>query len=292
MTIPNGKLIAIGGAEDQGIRIDNKSDPDFTEAAILRRIVTESGGRNARIEIITTASIIPKKTAKKYLDSFKKIGCTNLGIMHIENRKDISADYYDRLTRCKCILFSGGTQMRLNKAFRRTDFLETLNYRYQNDHLIVAGTSAGAMAMGHFMIYQGNVKRAHLKGIIKTTSGFNLLNNVILDSHFEKSARFGRLAQVIAANPSSIGIGLGEDTGVIITKGNFMEVIGSGWVVIIDGSKMRYTNVAEIQIGHPISIENFKVHFCIKGNGYIINERKFLLEATDEAAIKKKVDVE
>ena len=290
MAIPNGKLIAIGGAEDQGIKIDHKNekDSDFTEAAILRRIVTESGGKNARIEIITTASIIPKKTAKKYLDSFKKIGCTNLGIMHIENRKDISDDYYDRLNRSRCILFSGGTQMRLNKAFRKTKFLETLNYRYKNDHLIIAGTSAGAMAMGHLMIYQGNVKRAHLKGIIKTTVGFNLLSNVIFDSHFEKSARFGRLAQVIAANPSSIGLGLGEDTGVIITQGNFIEVIGSGWVVIIDASKMKYTNVAEIQIGHPITIENFKVHFCIKGNGYIINERKFLLEAKSIKAIKNK----
>jgi cyanophycinase len=115
---------------------------------------------------------------------------------------------------------------------------------------------------------------------------------VIIDSHFEKRGRFGRLAQAVASNPSCIGIGLGEDTGMLITEGNKMEAIGSGLVMIVDGHEIRHSNIADIPEGNPISIENLKVHFCEKGNGYLLNERKFLMEAKDGALIKKQVVVE
>jgi cyanophycinase len=98
--------------------------------------------------------------------------------------------------------------------------------------------------------------------------------------------------QSVATNPSSIGIGLGEDTGMLITEGNKMEAIGSGLVVIIDGHDILHSNIADIPDGNPVSIENLKVHFCEKGNGYLINERKFLPEAFEGAVVKKQVDVE
>ena len=115
---------------------------------------------------------------------------------------------------------------------------------------------------------------------------------MIFDSHFEKRGRFGRLAQAIAANPSCIGIGLGEDTGMLITSGNRMEAIGSGLVMIVDGHDIRHSNIADIPDGNPISIENLKVHFCEKGNGYMVNERLFLPEVTEGAVVKKQVHVE
>ena len=118
------------------------------------------------------------------------------------------------------------------------------------------------------------------------------MNNVIIDSHFEKRGRFGRLAQAVAANPGCIGIGLGEDTGMLITEGNKMEGIGSGLVVIVDGHEILHSNIADIPDGNPISLENLKVHFCEKGNGYLINERKFLPEAREGSVIPKQVDVE
>ena len=98
--------------------------------------------------------------------------------------------------------------------------------------------------------------------------------------------------QAVACNPSSIGIGLGEDTGMLITEGNKMEAIGSGLVVIIDGHEILHSNIADIPEGNPISIENLKVHFCEKGNGYLVKERKYLPEASDGCVIKKKVDVD
>ena len=157
---------------------------------------------------------------------------------------------------------------------------------------MIAGTSAGAMAMSNTMIYEGNATRAHLKGEVKVTTGLGFIDNIIIDSHFEKRGRFGRLAQVVASNPSCIGIGLGEDTGMLITAANKMEAIGSGLVMIIDGHDIKHSNIADIPEGNPISVENIVVHFCEKGNGYLIKERQFLMEASDGALIPKQVDVE
>mgnify|MGYP001587365029 FL=1 len=148
------------------------------------------------------------------------------------------------------------------------------------------------MAMGSTMIFEGNAARAHLKGEVKMTTGLGFISSIIIDSHFEKRGRFGRLVQAVATNPSGIGIGLGEDTGMLITDGNKMEAIGSGLVVIIDGHDILHSNIADIPDGNPVSIENLKVHFCEKGNGYLIKERKYLPEASDGAVIKKQVDVE
>ncbi len=281
MSIPKGKLIAIGGAEDKGSELDNdtihRGNHNFFEAGILRRIVDEAGGVNARIEVITTASTIPYEVGENYLNAFGKIGCTNIGLMHIRNREDVATeDHLRRIRNCDCVMFSGGNQLRLTAVFGGTQFLKTITHRYENEKLVVAGTSAGAMAMSSTMIYEGNASRAHLKGEVKTTTGLGFMDNVIFDSHFEKRGRFGRLAQVVAANPSCIGIGLGEDTGMLITYGNRMEAIGSGLVIIIDGHEISHTNIADIHEGSPLSVENLKVHFCAKGNGYLVNERKFI----------------
>jgi cyanophycinase len=131
-----------------------------------------------------------------------------------------------------------------------------------------------------------------LKGQVKITTGLGFIDDVIIDSHFEKRGRFGRLAQAVASNPGCIGIGLGEDTGMLITEGNKMEAIGSGLVMIIDGHDIRHSNIADIPDGNPISIENLKVHFCEKGNGYLLADRRFLMEAREGALVKKQVGVE
>jgi len=148
------------------------------------------------------------------------------------------------------------------------------------------------MAMSNTMIYEGNATKAHLKGEVKITTGLAFVNDVIIDSHFEKRGRFGRLAQAVATNPGCIGIGLGEDTGMLITGGNKMEAIGSGCVIIIDGHDIGYSNIADIPEGSPYSIENLKVHFCEKGNGFLVKERKFIPEVSAVAVVKKQVKVE
>ena len=296
MSIPVGKLIAIGGAEHKGTDIDgdmHRSNLNFFELGILRRIVEEAGGPNARIEVITTASTIPHEVGNNYPDAFGKIGCTNIGEMHIRTRTDaMNNEIVKRVRHSDAVMFTGGNQLRLSATFGGTEFLKILHKRYLTDKFVIAGTSAGAMAMSNTMIYEGNATRAHLKGEVKVTTGLGFIDNVIFDSHFEKRGRFGRLAQVVASNPSCIGIGLGEDTGMLITDGDKMEAIGSGLVIIIDGHNIKHSNIADIPEGNPISVENIVVHFCEKGNGFMINDRQFLIEVSDGAVVPKQVDVE
>jgi len=281
MRIPKGKLIAIGGAEDKGTDLEegefHRNNLNFFELGILRRIVEEIGGIHSRIEVVTTASTIPYEVGENYLNAFGKIGCTDIGLLHIRNREDaMRADYVERIRTCAGVMFTGGNQLRLSAIFGGTVFLKTIHERYQSESFVIAGTSAGAMAMSNTMIYEGNATRAHLKGEVKITTGLAFMDNVIFDSHFEKRGRFARLAQAVAANPSCIGIGLGEDTGMLITQGNRMEAIGSGPVIIVDGHDIRHSNMADIPEGNPITIENLKVHFCAKGNGYLVEERTFV----------------
>ncbi len=297
MSHPQGKLIAVGGAEDKGTNLETgeiyRNNLNFFELGILRRIVEESGGPSARIEIVTTASMIPNEVGENYLNTFGKIGCTNVGILHIRKREEaLNPDYLERIRKADAVMFSGGNQLRLSATYGGTEFLRIIQQRYREQQFVIAGTSAGAMAMSSSMIYEGNAMRAHLKGEVKITTGLAFIDKVIIDSHFEKRGRFGRLAQAVATNPSCIGIGLGEDTGMLITEGNKMEAIGSGLVIIIDGHDILHSNIADIPYGNPISIENLKVHFCEKGNGYMIDERKFLMEASEGALIPKQVDVE
>lgn len=281
MQIPKGKLIAIGGAEDKGSDLEKgaifRNNLNFFELGILRRIVAEAGGSDANIEVVTTASTIPYEVGENYLDAFGKIGCTNVHIIHVRNREDAQKlEYIERIQQCNCVMFSGGNQLRLTTIFGGTRFLDIIQDRYRKENFVIAGTSAGAMAMSSTMIYEGNATRAHLKGEVKITTGLGFMDNVIFDSHFEKRGRFARLAQAVSANPSCIGIGLGEDTGMLITQGNNMEAIGSGPVIIVDGHDVKHSNLADIPEGNPLSIENLHVHFCAKGNGFKVKERTFV----------------
>ncbi len=278
--IPKGKLISIGGAEDKGTYAEpnftQKNNFNFYELQILQRIVNEAGGSDKHIEIITSASSIPLEVAEGYLNAFGKLGFKNVQIMDIRKREEVSnPEYIERIKKCDAVLFTGGNQMRLSTFFGGTPFLNIIQDRYQNESFLIAGTSAGAMAMSNTMIYQGSSSEALLKGEVKMSTGLGFISNVIIDSHFVTRGRFGRLAEAVASNPSCIGIGLGEDTGLLITEGNFMEAIGAGLVIIIDGHNIAHSNIADVQYGSPISIENLIVHVMAKGNAYDLNARQF-----------------
>src|SRR5258705_9019882 len=222
MSHPKGKLITVGGAEDKGTNLEtgeiHRSNLNFFELGILRRIVQEAGGPSARVEIITTASMIPYEVGENYLNAFGKAGCTNVGVMHIRTRQDaMNEKYIERIRECDAVMFTGGNQLRLSATDGGTEFLTILKRRYKEEIFLVAGTSAGAMAMSNTMIYEGNATKAHLKGEVKITTGLGLIGKVILASHFEKRGRFGRLAQAVPSNPECIGLGLGAGTGIMIT---------------------------------------------------------------------------
>ena len=280
MAYPLGHLVAVGGAEDKGTDLEKgivqRNRLNFFELGILKNIISLIGEEDPRVEVVTTASSIPDEVAENYRDAFQKLGCTNVGHMRIRNREDAALpENLERLKACNCIMFSGGNQLRLSSNFGGTEFLDILKERYAGGGLQIAGTSAGAMAMSSTMIYEGNAAIAHLKGEVKITTGLGLIQNVIIDTHFDKRGRFNRLAQAVAAQPGAIGIGLGEDTGVIVSEGHSLKAIGSGSVIIIDGKNIEYNNIAEIGFGKPISVENIIVHIMSGGDTYNLQTRRF-----------------
>jgi cyanophycinase len=154
--------------------------------------------------------------------------------------------------------------------------------KYLKDkNFIVAGTSAGAMAMSGLMLYEGENNEAMLSQTVKFSSGLGFIEGCIIDTHFIKRGRFGRLAQSVVMNPACIGIGLGEDAALIIRNGNKAECKGSGMVIIIDGKDVGHTNIAYAAPDIPLCIENLRVHILSKGNGYALKERKFIPSKRD-----------
>ncbi|MGI4761806.1 MAG: cyanophycinase [Janthinobacterium lividum] len=279
--IPRGKLIAIGGNEDKGTyptsRSKRKYYLNFFELGILKRVVSESGKTDPRIEVITTASMIPQEVGPIYTASFAMLNCHNVGIMDIRTPEDArQPEYLERLLAADVVMMSGGNQQRLRDMFAETDFLDALLRRYYAEpDFVIAGTSAGAMAMSQHMIRGGSVPDSLLKGAVKMGVGLGLLPSAIVDSHFVKRGRFGRLIEAVALYPKLIGIGLGEDTGVLITEGRLVETIGSNLVIIMDGFDIVHNNAAAAKKGTTLSIENVRMHVLAKGNVYCINERKF-----------------
>src|SRR5690606_19176823 len=197
-------------------------------------------------------------------------------VLDIRERKDVTPEMSDRLAAATGVMISGGNQLRLTTIIGGTPFMKTMKRRYYDDAgFVIAGTSAGAMCMSSTMIYQGQSATGLVKGSVKMTVGTGLINDVVIDSHFVKRGRFSRLTQAISANPTSIGIGLGEDTGVVITEGDHLETIGSGQVMIFDGHDISYTNLADVEEGDVFSIEGMRIHIISKGHSYSLRERGF-----------------
>ena len=128
------------------------------------------------------------------------------------------------------------------------------------------------------MIYQGSSNGALLKGEVKITGGLGFINNVIIDTHFVQRGRICRLLYACASNPINIGIGLGEDTGLLISEGNNMEAIGSGLIILVDGTQMRNTNLTDVEMGEPVSIENLIVHVMSIGDHFDLKSKRLIID--------------
>lgn len=286
MDKPKGKLIAIGGNEDKGTypnpRSKKKYYLDFFELGILKRFLQEIPERKPHIEVITTASMIPEEVGERYLSAFSILGVENVGLMHIRTEEDaLTPDYLKRIKKADGVMFSGGDQSRITRMFLNTDILDVLKYRYWNEDFIIAGTSAGAMAMSRIMIKGGSAPESLLRGSVKIGEGLNLIEGVIIDTHFVVRGRFGRLMEAVVTHPKTVGIGLGEDTGVLLKEGHIIETIGSNLVVVVDGHEVQYTNVHEVEKGRPVAIENMVMHVLAKGNLYDFNSRRFFRSEED-----------
>ncbi|HMG14540.1 MAG TPA: cyanophycinase [Saprospiraceae bacterium] len=271
---PKGILIAVGGNEDKGIDQSEQYDLDFVEEGILSHILRESGGRDSEIIIITTASSIPVQVGKNYTKAFNRLGCTKVRVMDIRSTMDIkNSENLKRIANANCVMFSGGDQRKLVNVIGNTDMHELFIHKYYNDPFVIAGTSAGAMAMSSVMISGGVNDTSMLKGNVSIMSGLGFISNVIIDSHFINRGRFGRLTEAVALNPDLIGVGLGEDTGVIIKEGKIANTVGSGMVLLFDGNHLSHNNVAKLNPGTPISIGNLIVHVMARSDCFNLDSR-------------------
>lgn len=283
-----GKLVIIGGAVDKGSFTETDIDKsasknlNFFEEGILKRILDESKHKKeSRIEVITTASKIPREIGPEYVKALNYLGANNVDVLHIEKREQATEpEILDRLRAADVVMFTGGDQLRLTSILGGTQFDEVLLDKYHNEDFIYAGTSAGAAAASNSMIYQGSSSEALLKGEVKISSGLGLIDGVIIDTHFVQRGRIGRLFQAVVGNPKVLGIGLGEDTGLLITDGKKMEAIGSGLVILVDGHEIKDTNLTQVELGQPISISHLVTHVMSKYDTFDLDTYKMSIHSS------------
>jgi len=271
-----GTLIPIGGNEDKGFEDDEIHRLDYIEEGILSHVVQQAGGVNAKIVVIPTASSIPKEVGENYLKAFDTLGCKDVTVLDIRSRKDAtSANALKHIKAAQCVMFSGGDQSKISKFIGGTTLHQILLERYKHESdFVIAGTSAGAMAMAEEMVAGGSSSKAFVKDAVKMKKGLGLIPQLVIDTHFIQRGRFGRLAEAVAKYPDLLGIGLAEDTGIIIKNGKDCTVIGSGMALIFDPRKLKHNNEKILKPGTPMSLTNMKVHVLANGDRFNIKSKK------------------
>lgn len=281
-----GVLIPIGGNEDKGINQDERYSLEFVEDGILSHVLREAGGPDANIVIIPTASSIPGEVSKNYLEAFGQLGCKNLKVLDIRNRMHSSAKAtIAALEMADCVMFSGGDQSKIAKFIGGTEAHEILKSRYINERFVIAGTSAGAMAMSEEMVAGGSSQESLYKGAVRMRKGLGLIEGLVIDTHFIRRGRFGRLAEAMATYPKLLGVGLAEDTGIIIEQGNHFKVIGSGMVILFDPNNLSHNSHSVLPEGTPISLGNLVVHILANNDEFMINDRRIMISPLEAGYI-------
>ncbi|WP_242604443.1 cyanophycinase [Legionella gresilensis] len=282
MIRPKGKLLIIGGAEDRANKPPDiyEQREEMSRYEILSELLSDC--RTKHVEVVTTGSEVQDEVKSSYKRVFQEMGYNKVGFLPITERHEArKKEYLDRVYKARAIFFTGGDQFRISTILGGTPIVEIIKQRYlEDDDFIVAGTSAGAMVMSSVMITSGGLTEALLYRNLATSSGLGFLPTCIIDTHFIKRGRFGRLAHAIIMNPEQLGIGLGEDTALIIKNGTDAECRGSGMVVIIDGRYINQTNITKVKEGQAVYVEDLKVHLLVKGCHFSLTKRRLANPAT------------
>jgi cyanophycinase len=269
---PAGILVIIGGKENKGQQPDGEGQAEnVIQLEILKDFLGTIKKKNPVIEVITSASEEGQEAFKEYRKLFKQLDITEVRHMHHNARKEVLEDQItQRIDEADAFFFSGGDQLKLTTIYGGTPLLTELKKRYIDSPVVIGGTSAGAMALSTPMIYDGSKDVEQISGQIKITTGLEFLKDVCIDTHFIHRGRFVRMAQVIVSNPSSIGLGIEEDTAVVVRNGMEAEIIGSGTVIVMDGSTITNTNFTDFSEKKAVSIQDLKVHLLGRGDKYNI----------------------
>ena len=266
--VPQGILVIIGGHEDKGedfVKGDEK--PPKILQAFLKLIEKD----DPVIEVVSTASSEGDESFEDYRKVFEKLNVNGVNHIHHNSRKEVIKDELeDRIDNADAFFFTGGDQLKLTSIYGGTNFLTHLKERYISERIVIGGTSAGAMAFSTPMIYAGTGEKQQITGEIKITTGLEFEKDVCIDTHFIDRGRFIRMAQVIATNPTTIGIGIEENTAIIVRDGVNVEVIGQSLVTIIEGFSITNTNIVEFNDKKRIGIQDLTVHLLPEGSVYVI----------------------
>jgi cyanophycinase len=261
------KLVIIGGAEDRD-----------AECAILRRFVELAGGPRARIVVTPVASEIAEKVAPEYVALFRRLGAGEVSAEQFESRAE-AADpaKVERLARATGVFFTGGDQSRIVSVLGGTEVDTTLHRRWEQG-MVLSGTSAGATAMSSTMLMDDSPTDRPLEETrVSTGPGMEFLPGVIIDQHFGERKRLGRLLSVVARYPHELGIGIDENTGLVV-EGSEFEVIGAGSVTIIDAGGAVFERArVDAARGKLSALYDIKLHVLCCGSKFDLLARKPLL---------------
>ncbi len=263
-------LIIIGGGEDKK-----------GEKGILKEVCHTVKHKEGYLLIATVATDLPKEVWNEYRDIFYSLGIKKVEQLDIQCREDAFKDYnIELIEKAALVFFTGGDQLKITGLLGGTPLYKSMKKAYKNGCVYV-GTSAGASVMSDTMIVQGMDEESPRKCTLKMAPGLGLLNEVIIDQHFAQRGRLGRLLAGIAQNPQCLGVGIDEDTAIIVNEDLF-HVIGSGAVYVIDGMDITYSNVSEQYPDEVLSMFHIKMHILKQGDSFDISSREPIKEENHE----------
>ena len=261
-----GPLVIIGGAEDR-----------TRDCRILREFVRLAGGAEACITVIAVASGHPEEAAASYSDLFTRLGAREARDLSISKRGDANAASAVRAIEAATgVFFTGGNQLRITRLLGGTKIDTTLHKRHE-DGLVLAGTSAGAAMMSTIMILGGMSETAFRVGIVDLGPGMEFISGILIDQHFAERGRLRRLLQAIAQYPRDLGLGIDENTAVVVRDG-ICEAIGEGSVTIIDAGDLTYTDLPWLNKGDTMTMCGVKIHILSEGYRFDLRNRAPIIE--------------
>jgi len=260
-----GYLVLIGGAEDRK-----------GEKIVLQKIVNLNKAKN--IAVIPTATNYPHACGEDYFYAFKELGVETINVLDIRETKEADTpENFKMIEQADVIFFTGGDQVKLVNVLNNTQLISLITKQFYNG-VTIAGTSAGAAAASNPMIFDGDTQSL-LKGTVNAGQGFGFIKDITIDTHFVARGRIGRLTQFLFSQNIKRGIGIGENTAVVINALDFFEVVGTGIVSVIDISEVSYSNYNIINNNDRISINGIKAGFLQAG--CIFNMNKWDVECCD-----------
>ncbi|WP_407947631.1 cyanophycinase [Paradesulfitobacterium ferrireducens] len=260
-----GKLMIIGGAEDKE-----------GECRILRHFVAEAGGRESRITVLTAATEYPRQVGAQYEQLFSRLGAKEVDVLDVCDRSQANSEgLVQQLNKATGVFFTGGDQLRITGLLGGTLAGRALHRLYERG-VIIAGTSAGASVMSDTMIVGGEAGTPK-KDTITMAPGLGLIRAVVIDQHFAQRGRIGRLLASVAQNPYVLGVGIDEDTAILVTENGEFTVVGSQTVTVVDASPSASTNVSESSPGQPLVLSPVFMHVLSEGYRFDLKRRVSLL---------------